>query len=58
MIKVVVEKSSDWIQVLGHSNTKIWEGPRVSALDLQYILNIVSRDGCEIYAVEDLANEL
>jgi hypothetical protein len=50
MIKVVsnTQGKDNWIQVLGHSGSMLWEGHQVNVLDLQYILNIVSRDGAEL----------
>lgn len=55
MIKVVTNSmgSGDWITVLGHSGSIIFSGHRVGAHDLQEILNIVSRDGCELIEVTD-----
>ena len=55
MIKVVTNSlgSGDWITVLGHSDTEIFSGHRVNARELQEILNIVSRDGCELIEVTD-----
>lgn len=55
MIKVVTNSlgSGDWITVLGHSDTEIFSGHRVGARELQEILNIVSRDGCELIEVTD-----
>lgn len=55
MIKVVTNSlgSGDWITVLGQSGSTIFSGHRVGARDLQEILNIVSRDGCELIEVTD-----
>lgn len=55
MIKVVTNSlgSGNWITVLGHSGSELFAGHRVSARDLQEILNIVSRDGCELVEVDD-----
>ena len=55
MIKVVTNSlgSGDWITVLGHSNSILFSGHHVGAYDLQEILNIVSRDGCELIEVTD-----
>ena len=55
MIKVVTNSlgSGDWITVLGHSGSTIFSGHRVSAHDLKEILDIVSRDGCELIEVND-----
>ena len=55
MIKVVTNSlgSGDWITVLGHSDTEIFSGHSIGARELQEILNIVSRDGCELIEVDD-----
>lgn len=55
MIKVVTNSlgSDNWITVFGHSGSELFAGHRVSAWDLQEILNIVSRDGCELVEVDD-----
>lgn len=55
MIKVVTNSlgSGDWITVLGLSGTTLFSGHSVSAKDLQEILNIVSRSGCELIEVND-----
>ena len=55
MIKVVTNSlgSGDWITVLGNNDTEIFSGHRVGARELQEILNIVSRDGCELIEVND-----
>ena len=55
MIKVVTNSlgSGDWIVVLGHSGSEIFSGHNVSAADLHNILDIVSRDGCEMIEVTD-----
>lgn len=55
MIKVVTNSlgSGDWITVLGHSGSELFAGHRVGARELQEILNIVSRDGCELIEVTD-----
>ncbi len=47
MIKVVTTPNN-WIKILGHSGTTLWEGHQPNAIDLTEILNIVSRDGCEL----------
>lgn len=55
MIKVITNSlgSGDWITVLGHSGSTIFSGHRVGAHDLKEILDIVSRDGCELIDVTD-----
>lgn len=55
MIKVVTNSlgSGDWIRVLGHSGSELFSGHRVSARDLSYILNIVSRSGCDFIETTD-----
>ncbi len=55
MIKVVTNSlgSGDWITVLGLSGSTLFSGHRVGARDLQEILNIVSRSGCELIEVTD-----
>ena len=55
MIKVVsnTQGKGDWVRVLGHSGSVIWEGHRANVFDLQYILNIVSRDGAELIETND-----
>ena len=55
MIKVVTNSlgSGDWITVLGLSGTTLFSGHSVSARDLQDILNVVARSGCELIEVTD-----
>lgn len=55
MIKVVTNSlgSGDWVAVLGHSGSELFAGHRVGARELQEILDIVSRDGCELVEVDD-----
>lgn len=55
MIKVVTNSmgSGDWITVLGLSGSTLFSGHRISARDLQSILDIVSRSGCELIEVTD-----
>jgi hypothetical protein len=55
MIKVVsnTNGSGDWIKVLGHSGSVLWEGHKPNVFDLTEILNIVSRDGCELIQTTD-----
>ena len=55
MVKVITNSngSGDWIVVQGHGGTELFSGHRVDAHDLQYILSIVSRDGCELIDVND-----
>ena len=55
MIKVVTNSlgSGDWITVLGHSGSTIFSGHSVNAQSLRDILDIVSRDGCELIEVTD-----
>ena len=55
MIKVVTNSlgSGDWITVLGHSGSELFAGHHISAKDLQEILNIVDREGCELIDVTD-----
>lgn len=55
MIKVITNSkgSGDWIIVLGHSGSELFSGPRVGARDLQEILDICVRDGCELIEVTD-----
>ncbi len=55
MIKVVTNSlgSGDWITVLGHSGSELFSGHRVGAQELREILDIVSRDGCELIEVTD-----
>lgn len=55
MIKVVTNSlgTGDWITVLGHSGSELFAGHRVGARELQEILDIVSRDGCELIEVTD-----
>jgi hypothetical protein len=55
MIKVVsnTQGTGDWIRVLGHSGSVLWEGHRASVFDLHYILDIVSRDGAELIETND-----
>jgi len=55
MIKVVTNSlgSGDWITVMGHSGSELFAGHRVGARELQEILNIVSRSGCELIEVTD-----
>ena len=45
--------SGDWITVLGHSGSELFAGHRVGARELQEILNIVDRDGCELIELTD-----
>lgn len=55
MIKVVTNSlgSGDWITVLGNANSELFSGHRVGARELQEILNIVARDGCELIECTD-----
>jgi len=55
MIKIVSNtlESGDWVRVLGHSGSVIWEGHRPNVMDLQYILNIVSPAGAELIETND-----
>lgn len=55
MIKVITNSlgSGDWITVVGNSGSEIFSGHRVSAHDLQDILNVVSRSGCELIECTD-----
>jgi hypothetical protein len=55
MIKVVSNtlESGDWIRVVGHSGSVIWEGHRPNVFDLKFILDTVSRDGAEMIEVND-----
>jgi hypothetical protein len=55
MIKVITNSlgSGDWIVVQGLSGSTLFSGHRVGARDLQEILNIVSRSGCELIDVTD-----
>lgn len=55
MIKVITNSlgSGDWITVLGNSGSELFSGHRVGARELQEILDIVSRDGCELIEVSD-----
>lgn len=55
MIKVITNSlgSGDWIVVQGLSGSTLFSGHRVNARDLQEILNIVSRSGCELIEVTD-----
>jgi len=55
MIKVITNSlgSGDWIQVLGNSGSELFSGPSVSARELQEILDIVSRSGCELIECTD-----
>ncbi len=55
MIKVITNSlgSGDWIVVQGLSGSTLFSGHRVNARDLQEILNIVSRSGCELIDVTD-----
>jgi len=39
--------------VQGLSGSTLFSGPRVNAQDLQEILNIVSRSGCELIELTD-----
>ena len=60
MIKVVTNSlgSGDWIRVLGMSGSEIFSGHRVGARELQEILDIVARSGCELIEVSDEEMEL
>lgn len=53
MIKVITNSlgSGDWVVVQGHSGSTIFSGHRVGIRELQQILDIVSRDGCELVEV-------
>ena len=55
MNKVITNSlgSGNWITVLGHSGSELFAGHRVGARELQEILDIVSRDGCELIEVTD-----
>ncbi len=55
MIKVITNNlgSGDWIVVQGHSGSTLFSGHSVNAQSLQEILNIVSRDGCELWEMTD-----
>ena len=55
MIKVITNSlgSGDWITVLGNAGSELFSGHRVGARELQEILNIVARDGCELIEVTD-----
>lgn len=55
MIRVITNSmgSGDWIVVQGHSGTTLFSGHRVTAQDLHIILDLVSRDGCELIEVDD-----
>ncbi len=55
MIKVITNSlgSGDWIVVQGLSGSTLFSGHRVNARDLQEILNIVSRSGCELIELTD-----
>ena len=55
MIKVVTNSlgSGNWIIVLGHNDSELFAGHRVTARDLQEILNIVDSKGCELVEIDD-----
>jgi hypothetical protein len=55
MIKVITNSlgTGDWITVLGHSGTELFNGHSIGARELHEILNIVSRDGCDLIEVDD-----
>lgn len=55
MIRVITNSmgSGDWIVVKGHGGTELFSGHSVSANDLHVILDLVSRDGCELIEVND-----
>ncbi len=55
MIKVIVNSlgTGDWIVVQGHSGSTLFSGHVVGARELQEILDIVSRSGCELIEVTD-----
>lgn len=55
MIKVITNSlgSGDWITVRGHAGTELFSGHRVGARELQEILDICVRDGCELIEVTD-----
>ena len=55
MIKVITNSlgSGDWIRVIGVSGSEIFAGHRVGARDLQMILDIVARSGCELIETTD-----
>jgi hypothetical protein len=55
MLKVITNSngSGDWVVVQGHSGSTLFSGHRVGALELKEILDIVSRDGCELIEVTD-----
>lgn len=55
MIKVITNSngSGDWIVVQGNGGSELFSGHSVSANDLQMILDIVTRDGCELIEVTD-----
>lgn len=55
MIKVVTNNlgSGDWIVVQGVSGKTLFSGHRVGARDLQEILDVVARTGCELIEVTD-----
>ena len=55
MIRVITNSngSGDWIVVQGHSGTTLFSGHNVTARDLHIILDLVSRDGCELIEVDD-----
>ena len=55
MIKIISNtlESGDWIRVVGHSGSVIWEGHKPNVFDLKYILDTVARDGAELIEVND-----
>jgi len=55
MIRVVTNSlgSGDWITVLGNAGSELFSGHSVGARELQEILNIVSRSGCELIECTD-----
>lgn len=55
MIKVITNSlgSGDWITVLGHSGSTLFSNHGITARVLAELLNIVSRDGCELIEVTD-----
>ena len=55
MLKVITNSlgSGDWIKVLGHSGSELFNGSSVSARELQELLDTVSRSGCELIECKD-----
>ena len=59
MIKVVTNSlgSGDWITVLGHSDTEIFSGHRMTAQDVVDLLNLVGVDATLVQVTDEEMEE-